>query len=181
MDPEIIIDTPVRPAPPQTPGERARYLTDADLRSQATPAEVAWLHQNPRLWLRALVVAQQATRAHIGRDRTRLKQMRLAELAAAEARGIRNPQPGPDYLAEAVRVHEAIDRRQNFEIYLRRRISEVETLFGDVLNPPLTGEVVTGLLQLADMTLHDATRDQIRAKALTLVNRLTTPSATDKP
>lgn len=172
MDPEMVIDTPVAPAPPQSPGAQARHLSDADLRGLATADEVTWLHQHPQLWLRALVGAQNATQAHIGRDRARLKQLRLAELAAAEQRGIRNPQPGAEYLAEAAKVHAAIERRQNFEIHLRRRISEVETLFGGNLEPPLAGEVIAGLLALADMTMHGAEPSRIRARALALADRL---------
>lgn len=148
-------------APAASPLAVARRYADADMRHQATPTELHWLHQHPLLWLRALVRMRHDTENHIAKDR----------LALTEKK------PGPGEAQHHwLRTKASLDRRTTARLHfiekVKNRTEEVKALVGadSALDAMLVGDVIADLLSLAQLAQAGDLR-AVRDKSLFMAER----------
>lgn len=99
---------------------RARRYVDADLRKEASTAELEWLYKNPLLWLRALQLVRYETHLHIAKDKRNLEPLK--------------PMPGEtpsnEFLLARRELEDKSRNRIHFLQLVNRHIEEVKALVG---------------------------------------------------
>jgi hypothetical protein len=137
---EFLIDTAIQPAPEDPPLTRARLYANAELRQQATPQEVAWLHANPCLWYQALSIFLKDVRRTIRESKVPLEQLKPGAGTG----------PSTEYLQAKREVEERNLPRRTFERIVEVRRSEVRSILGHI--PPIDRiDVADWMSQLAEM------------------------------
>lgn len=98
----------------------ARRIADMELRGTATGHQVAWLHRNLPLWLRALRHIKFDIEAEVAKDRLDLEPLK------PPAGGL----PGDKYLAAKAQVAARTRARLDFTRAVDRRADEVKAKLG---------------------------------------------------
>lgn len=132
----------------ESPLGHARRLADMELRGTATLEDIAWLFNNPVLWLRALAHMQ----ADI-RHRMNLKRLELSK---------HKPLPGAKNNGMQLRLYEKLKhefdqsngRRADIIRRIERKIEQAKELFG-VDNVLLTGDLIFLMTRIAQLAEDD--------------------------
>lgn len=166
-EPVVHAKSIARSAGTTSPLTLARRVVDLSLRGEATASEMAWLQDNPVLWLRALSRVREETESHIAKSRATVGQY-------LPAQGERS---SPEHLA-AVREHKRNQKaRMHFLEILKCHVDEVKTLCGfDIPDATMRGDFVNVLVDIA--TLIDTGETQnARRKALAWAERISKAGA----
>lgn len=126
----------------EAPTAQARRLADREIRNEATSGEVAWLHDHPLLWYRALRRMEMETRIHIFKARTDLSELR-AELIV----------PGRRIPSEYLRAKAAVDKaqrgREHFRSLVDERLEQARSLMGgETVDRWLHGDLIMGFYDI---------------------------------
>lgn len=102
----------------ESPLRTARRYVDAELRGTARPADIAWLHANPLMWLRALQHVARDVQNHTAKRRTNLAQLK--------------PKPGEAPSVAYIEAKQEFETqnvaRLHFAALVERRIDEVKAV-----------------------------------------------------
>ncbi len=129
----------------ESPLATARRYVDRSLRGANSPAEIAWLHANPLMWLRALQGVHRDIQYHVGKDRAHLERLKPKP----------GEQPSPAYIDAKAELETRAAARLHVMQIAERRIAEVKALIGPGPLPPYLTvgdliEVFTDIAMLAD-------------------------------
>ena len=117
----------------ESPLRTARRYADMDLKGAAQSGDIAWLHANPLMWLRALIRISRDIEVHIAKDRAGIAHLKPSGTG-------RTP---PEWLA-AKAGHDARTKgRMHFQQIVKTRIEEVKAILGP--------EPATGFLSVGDL------------------------------
>lgn len=142
---------------------RARRYVDAELLGKSEPADLAWLHHNPLLWLRALQCIRLETQNHIAKQRASIDHLKPAS----------GKDPSQEYLDAKREVESKTTSRLHFIQLVERHIEEVKAIIGPQPFPRwlIVGDLIatfTEIAVLADSGELEAAADKANwhAKAL---------------
>lgn len=129
----------------ESPLRTARRYVDRSLRNASAPAEIAWLHANPLMWLRALQGVHRDIQYHIGKDRAYVGRLKPKP----------GEQPSPTYLEAKTEMETRSAARLHIFQIVERQIADVKALIGPGPLPPYLTlgdliEVFTDIAMLAD-------------------------------
>lgn len=125
----------------ESPLRTARRYVDRSLRSASAPTEIAWLHANPIMWLRALQGIRNDINYHIGKDRAHLARLK--------------PRPGEQPTAAYTEAKAETDSRTASRLHViqivERQINEVKALIGPEPLPPyvILGDLIAAFTDIA--------------------------------
>jgi hypothetical protein len=134
----------------------ARRYMDYEIRGNATAEELAWLHEHPIEWLRALRVAAQDVQNHLTRANADLYSdpRKPTPTATAEVQAAWS-----EIKIEADRIATA---RQTFLGKTRERMALVRTLLPQGRQDPARLDTIIVTLLSIEMNLRDAEVDRAR-------------------
>ncbi|MFG3710816.1 hypothetical protein [Micromonospora sp. NPDC047730] len=121
----------------------ARRYAEADIRGIARPAEVAWLYENPLMWLRALHRMHLDVQNRIAQDRKDLSQLK--------------PGPGERVTSDYLNAKRDFDararRRLHFQRLVEGRMDEVKALIDPRPIGPylIIGDLVDAFTEISEM------------------------------
>lgn len=160
--------TPPRPTPPrydESPLTRARRVIELELKGTPfTPADAAWLHHNPLMWLRALVAARRDIDQQVHEGRAILDAFRPAP----------GGPPSPMYVKASQRHQELSKDYTRISHQLVQRIEQVKAIIGPepVVGYLNWGDMVNLMLELAEKALAGDTAT-VAEQALWWADRFT--------
>lgn len=109
----------------------ARRHAEKELRGRATPGEVAQLHANPLLWMRALQAIRHKAETTTAKERRTLAHLKPTGSGPAS----------PAYLAAKAEFEQRIVSRLWFEELIVQRLRDINSLLG---SKPIVGWVTAG-------------------------------------
>lgn len=141
----------------EAPTAQARRLADRELSGNATAGEIAWLHEHPLLWYRALRKIDDRINNTTFQDRTRKAEVRTEMVVSG--------QPIPqEYLRFKAQADARRRGREAFKLKVEERMQDATSLMGgETVARWMHGDLIMGFY---DIGYAINSKDHISAQEL---------------